>query len=284
MSEPVLRRVHGDGVKINLAVWEGKGTPILCLHGITANCRSFDVLARALTPKHRLLAMDLRGRGRSDRPSSGYSLQHHVRDILAVMDDLGLDRAVVMGHSLGAFISLAFGAEHAERVDRIVLVDGGGKLSPEQIDEVFQAIKPSLDRLGQVWPSAEDYLETMRAAPYIQPWSPFLESYYRYEIEETEGGVRCNIDPAHIREEEADVREVDPESYYARISCRVLILRATEGLFSPKDLLLPEPVIGKMLQGIRDAARFDVEGVNHYGIVFHTHAARDRALLEFLDS
>ncbi len=284
MSEPVLTRVHGDGLKINLAVWEGEAKPIICLHGITANCRSFDVLAQALSPKHRLLAMDLRGRGRSDKPPSGYSLQHHMRDLLAVMDHLGLDRAVLMGHSLGAFISLAFGAEHAERVDRIILVDGGGKLSPQQLDEVFKAIKPSLDRLGQVWPSAEAYLETMRSAPFIQPWSPVLEAYYRYEIEQAEGGVRCNIDPVHIREEAASVRQMDPESYYARINCKVLILRATEGLFSSRDLLLPEPVIGRMMAEIRGAERFDVEGVNHYGIVFQPHAARDRALLEFLAS
>ena len=188
MSEPIMKKVKGDGAEINLAIWEGADTPILCVHGITANCRSWDVLAAALTPKHRMLAMDLRGRGRSDKPPSGYSLEQHIRDIIGLMDDMRLDRAVLMGHSLGAFISLVFGAQHPERVDRIILVDGGGKLSPDQLEEVFAAIKPALDRLGQVFPSADAYIEAMKSAPYIHPWSPAIESYYRYELEAGDQG------------------------------------------------------------------------------------------------
>ena len=283
MSEPVMKRVKGDGVKINLAVWEGEGKPILCIHGITANCRSWDVLAPALTPKHRMIAMDLRGRGQSDKPATGYSMDHHMKDIIGILDEMGLEKAVLMGHSLGAFISLAFGARHADRVDRIILVDGGGKLSEEQFDEVFKAIKPALDRLGQVFPSAEAYLEKMRSAPYIHPWSDAIERYYRYELDETEGGVKCNIDPQHIQEEAGNVRKVSPDEFYAKVPSKVLILRATKGLFTEKDLLLPEPVVERMVEEIPNASRFDVEGTNHYGIVFQPHGSRDRAILEFLE-
>ena len=75
MVEPIMKKVKGDGIEINLAIWEGKGKPILCIHGITANCRCWDILAAALTPSYRVLAMDLRGRGKSDRPCRGYALQ-----------------------------------------------------------------------------------------------------------------------------------------------------------------------------------------------------------------
>ena len=75
MSEPVMTMVKGDGVNINLAVWEGDGKAVLCVHGITANCHCWDVLADSLTPDYRILAMDLRGRGRSDKPAEGYSLK-----------------------------------------------------------------------------------------------------------------------------------------------------------------------------------------------------------------
>ena len=63
MSKPTMIKAKGDGVKIQLAVWEGKGKRILSVHGITANCRFWDCLASALTPHHSLIAMDLRGRG-----------------------------------------------------------------------------------------------------------------------------------------------------------------------------------------------------------------------------
>jgi pimeloyl-ACP methyl ester carboxylesterase len=277
-----MKRVKGDGIEINLATWEGAGKPILCVHGITANCRCWDVLAAALAPEYRVLAMDLRGRGRSDKPPEGYALEYHLRDINCLLDDLGIDRAVIMGHSLGAFIGLAFAAENRDRVDRLILVDGGGDLSKAQMDKVFTGIKPALDRLGRVFPSAGEYLDKMKEAPYIHPWSAAIETYYRYEIEEVEEGVRTNIDPAHIQEEAANIRKLDCAPFYPEIKCKVLILRAPNGLFSLDDLLLPQDVIDKMMQEIPDVRRFNVEGTNHYGIVMQPHEARDRAIREFL--
>jgi len=55
MSEPVMIKAKGDGVKIQVAVWEGKGKSILCVHGLTANCRCWDVLASSLSPGIRSL-------------------------------------------------------------------------------------------------------------------------------------------------------------------------------------------------------------------------------------
>ena len=283
MSEPIMKEVSGDGVKINLAEWEGSRGPILCVHGITANCRCWDLLANVLAPEYRVLAMDLRGRGLSDKPAKGYSLENHLQDMNGLMGDLGIDQAVVMGHSLGAFIGLAFAAQYPNRVDRLILVDGGGDLSKKQMDNVFQGIKPSLDRLTKVFPSAEAYLTAMKQAPYIQPWSAEIEGYYRYEIESTEGGVRTNIHPSHIAEEAKNIRKVKSAAFYSQVRCPVLILRAPLGLLSDDDILLPEDVIDRMIRQIPDARRFDVAGMNHYGIVFQTHVARDRAIRKFLE-
>jgi pimeloyl-ACP methyl ester carboxylesterase len=283
MSEPFMEKVNGDGVQINLAIWEGNGRDILCVHGITANCRCWDVLASTLVPQHRVFAMDLRGRGHSEKPATGYALEYHMRDINCLLDDMGVDRAVIMGHSLGAFIALAFGAEYAHRVDRLILVDGGGDLSQEQLDNVFVGIKPALDRLGQVFPSEEAYLKKMGEAPYIKPWSSAIETYYRYEIEPVESGVQTNIDPTHIQEEAANIRKVKCAPFYPRLKCKALILRSPNGLLSQDDILLPEAVIDKMIREIPDARRFDVDGTNHYGIVFQPHEARDQTILKFLN-
>ena len=88
MIEPIMRKVTGDGIALQLAVWEGKGNQVLCVHGLTANCRCWDVIASSLAPENKILAMDLRGRGLSDKPSAGYSLQHHIREIVCLLDDL----------------------------------------------------------------------------------------------------------------------------------------------------------------------------------------------------
>ena len=283
MTEPIMKKVKGDGVQLNLAIWEGKAGPILCIHGITANCRCWDVLAEALSPDYRVMAMDLRGRGQSDKPPAGYSLDHHLRDINCLLDDLQLEQAVIMGHSLGAFIGLAFAAQYPQRTDRLILVDGAGDLSAEQFDKIFAGIKPALDRLGQIFPSADAYVDKMKQAPYLHPWTPMVETYCRYEIEAVEGGVRTNINPAHIQEESANIRKVKCASFYPRLQCRVLILRAPNGLLSQDDLLLPEDVVNKMTVDIPDVRRFDVADTNHYGILMKPHAARDAAIREFLN-
>ena len=283
MTEPIMKKAKGDGVQINLAIWQSNAGPILCVHGITANCRCWDVLAQALTPDYRVIAMDLRGRGQSEKPSTGYSLDYHLRDINSLLDDLQLERAVIMGHSLGAFIALAFAAQYPERTDRLILVDGAGDLSTDQMNKVFVGIKPALDRLGQIFPSADAYLDKMKQAPYLHPWTSAVETYCRYEIEAVDGGVRTNIDPAHIQEEAANFRKVNCASLYAGLRCKVLILRAPNGLLSQDDLLLPEDVVNKMTDEIPDARRFDVAGTNHYGILMKSHEARDQAIREFLE-
>ena len=282
MTEPIMTKAKGDGVKIQLALWEGRGKQILCIHGITANCRFWDCLASALSPHHKVIAIDLRGRGLSDKPPTGYSIEHHCKDILALMSDQGLERPVLMGHSLGAFISLVFAAQSPQRVDRLILVDGGGKLSETQMSKVFAGIKPSLDRLGQVFPSLETYLSQMKQAPYLQPWNSYMEAYFRYEIEEVEGGIRSRVHPKHIEEEARNLKKVDSREFYNKVKAPTLILRATKGMLAEDDLLLPEDVVDRMVHEIPNAKRVDVEGTNHYSILFQPNRKRDQNILKFL--
>jgi len=283
MTEPIMKKAKGDGVKIQLAIWEGDGKQILSIHGITANCRFWDCLASALAPHHRVIAIDLRGRGLSDKPPTGYSIEHHCKDILALMNDQGLERPVLMGHSLGAFISLVFAARNPQRVDRLILVDGGGKLSETQMAKVFAGIKPSLERLGKIFPSLEAYLTLMKQAPYLQPWNSYMETYFRYEIEEAKGGVRCRVPPKPIEEEARNLGKVDSREYYTKVMTPTLILRATKGMLAEDDLLLPEDVVDRMIREIPNAKRVDVEGTNHYSILFQPNMKRDQAILKFLN-
>jgi pimeloyl-ACP methyl ester carboxylesterase len=282
MHEPIMKKTKGDGINLQVAIWEGAGKEILSIHGLTANCRFWDCLANALSPRHKLIAMDLRGRGLSDKPPTGYSIDSHCKDVLALMDDLGLRRPVLMGHSLGAFISLVYAARNPQRVDRLILVDGGGKLAEAQMAKVFAGIKPSLDRLGKIFHSFEDYLSQMKQAPYLQPWNPFMDKYFQYEVEEVEGGVRSRVHPKHIEEEAQNLGKVDSTQFYQKVICPTLILRATKGMLAKDDLVLPEDVADRMVQEMPNAKRVDVEGTNHYTILFQPDQKRDQAILDFL--
>jgi pimeloyl-ACP methyl ester carboxylesterase len=227
--------------------------------------------------------MDLRGRGRSGKPPSGYSIEHHCRDIRSLLEDIGDAKPVLVGHSLGAAIALGFGALYPDQVDRIILIDGGGKLSEEQKEKVFAGIKPSLDRLGKVFPSFEVYLSLMKMAPFLQPWPQALEASLLHELEEVDGGVRSSVQPEHIEEEILNLMKVDASQAYPKINCPVLILRAKEGMLVEDDILLPEKAIEIMIREIPDARVVDVEGTNHYSIIFQPNEVRDRAILDFLE-
>ena len=229
-----------------------------------------------------MIAMDLRGRGLSDKPPTGYSIGNHCKDILALMNDQNLKRPVLMGHSLGAFISLVFAARYPKKIDRLILVDGGGKLSKAQMAKVFAGIKPSLDRLGQVFPSWEAYLAQMKQAPYLQPWNSYMETYFRYEVEKAKRGVRSRVHPKHIEEEAKNLGKVDSRKFYKRVKVPTLILRATKGMLAKDDLLLPENVVERMVREIPNAKRVDIKGANHYSILFQPKQKRDQTILEFL--
>lgn len=283
---PVMMKVSGAGVGIQLALWfdpaDPGGEAILCVHGLSANLRCWDNIILSLGERHPFMAMDLRGRGHSDQPPTGYSLSTHVADIRAILDGMKMGRITLMGHSLGAYISLAFAATYPERMERLILVDGGGHLPPEQWERVNQALKPALARLGVVFPTFEDYVSPLKNSPLFHPWTETLENYFRYEIIAVNGGVRSRINPENIREEAENLVKTDILALYPKITCPTLILRATEGLFIKEDVVLPEDVAALMVSYIPQANLLEVTGANHYSIVFYPQEKRDRAINDFL--
>ncbi len=282
LLKPRFETARGDGIDLHMALWEGQGPRVVCIHGLTANCRCWDPAARQLFPRVRVAAPDLRGRGRSGRPPHGYSVAHHVADLKSLLDHLDLESAVIMGHSLGAVITLAFAARYPERVIRAVLWDGGGQLSEAETQRVFTGIQPALQRLAQVYADAEAYLRARRQTPFLQPWSLALETYFRYELETVPDGVRANIQAEHILEEIQQLGELDVGALYSRVRCPLLILRALKGLLAPDDILLPDHAVAEMRRQMPQLRCVDLPGANHYSVLFHPNAVRDYALREFL--
>ncbi len=282
MSQPEMPRAPGDGLELQLARWPGPGPALLAVHGLTANCRCWDTMARELGGQRELLALDLRGRGRSDKPASGYSLEHHCADIDAMLDHLGHQRVGLMGHSLGAYISLAYAATRPQRVERLILMDGGAVLSPEQWARVGEGIAPSLERLDKMFASCEEMISLSRGAPFLQPWNQALEDYYSYDCQEAPGGVVSSTSLATTQQERANLNQVDVGGFYPRVSCPVLVLRATQGVLAPDQMVLPPDATANLLAALPQAELADMEGLNHFTIIFHPNAERKRAVEDFL--
>jgi len=277
-----MLRAPGDGLEIQLARWPGPKPAVLAVHGLTANCRCWDTMAQELGGQRELLAMDLRGRGRSDKPATGYSLENHCADIDAVLDHLGHERAALMGHSLGAYISLAYAATRPQRVERLILVDGGAVLSQEQWARVGEGIAPSLERLDKVFASCEQMISLSRGAPFLQPWNQALEDYYSYDCQEGPGGVVSGTSLATTQQERANLNQVDVSRFYPQVGCPVLVLRAAQGVLAPEQMVLPSDATANLLAALPQAELAEMHKLNHFTIIFHPHAERARAVETFL--
>src|SRR4051794_39413012 len=100
----------------------GQGTPVVLIHGVGADGSSWDAITSALVPHCRVIRLDLRGHGRSGHIAGDCSLDDFVRDVIDVMDTVGVARAHIVGFSLGGMIAQAIALDHPDRVDRLVLL------------------------------------------------------------------------------------------------------------------------------------------------------------------
>ena len=135
--------VEVGGLRFHV-VDEGKGTPVVLLHGFPDTARIWRSQIEALTAAgYRAIAPDLRGRGRSERPArvSDYALPALVGDVTGIMDALGVGRAHVVGHDWGAGVAWALASLFPQRVDHLVVISVG-----------FPGVtRPDLEALQKAW-------------------------------------------------------------------------------------------------------------------------------------
>jgi pimeloyl-ACP methyl ester carboxylesterase len=115
--------LHGHRVSYRRG---GSGPALLLLHGITNSSQTWEGVAPRLVERFTLIAPDLLGHGESATPRGDYSLGAHASGARDVMTALGIERATVVGHSLGGGIAMQFAYQFPERCERLVLVSSGG--------------------------------------------------------------------------------------------------------------------------------------------------------------
>jgi pimeloyl-ACP methyl ester carboxylesterase len=221
-----------NGIQLHYLDHGGGGPTLVLLPGLTANAHAFDGLILAgLGSRFRVLALDLRGRGLSDKPVTGYSMPEHAADVIALLDELGVGRAVMCGHSFGGLLTLYLAARHPERVNKLVIIDSSAMLINPRTREL---IKPSLDRLGKSVPSWGLYLEAMKRAPFFTDWwDPAIESYFRADVEMGEdGAVRPRSRPDNIAEAIDGAGKEDWPAHLAAIRQPAILLHAP-GAYGP---------------------------------------------------
>ena len=275
-----MQRVTVDSITLATHEWGGRGPAVVAIHGLTSNHTVWYPMAAALGGSHRLIAYDLRGRGDSDKPPTGYSLGQHAADLLALLDRLRVDRAIVMGHSLGAHIGVRFATLHPERVAKLVLFDGGLDVRAEILD----SLAPAIGRLGVEFPSLEKFLGMLKSLPMFEGrWNDDLARHYTYDVEPgPNGGVRSKVARHAIEEEVANLQRTRLWVWHHQVQAPTLLFRAPDGLLRADDCLMTQEEAEAMARAIPTCRLVVVPNTNHYTVVLGGHPMVRHELAAFL--
>ncbi len=216
-----------NGIELAFTDFGGEGVPLLLMPGLTSNRHAFVGLVRTgLTQHVRLIVVDMRGRGESDKPATGYSMADHAKDIIGLMDVLGIQQVVIGGHSFGGMMSWYIAAHYPERVRACVVIDAGLEVADRS---VVEKIRPSLDRLGVPIPSWEVFLNAIKATPYFDDgwWHEDAETFYRADMETlTDGQVRSRVSKEAIYQVMDHMLELDWHDIVARATQPCLLIHS----------------------------------------------------------
>jgi pimeloyl-ACP methyl ester carboxylesterase len=256
----------------------GDAPPVIAIHGITSTSRSWLAIARALGERASLIALDLRGRGRSNTLPPPYGIDAHVRDVIAVLDHFGLPRAVIAGHSLGAYIAARLATLHPERIDSLVLVDGGLTIpqsegvDPEAFMEEF--LGPTLARFEMTFPDLAAYRSWWSEHPAVRGADingADLTEYAAHDLVGEPGEMRSSVNPAVVRDDGVDLFEITDATV---LDVAATFLCAPRGMIDDPNPMQPMSIVQAWAAQDPDRRRaIEVPDVNHYTIAWGAHGA-----------
>ncbi|SDC24177.1 Alpha/beta hydrolase family protein [Geodermatophilus telluris] len=285
LREPRQIAVPVDGGELSALHWaaDAPGSPIAVLvHGITANAMAWARVADALAGEFEVVAPDLRGRAGSAGLPGPYGLERHVADVAAVLDrfgadgDAGADAAVLVGHSMGAFVAAMAAAGAArDAVHGLVLVDGGLALPQPpgaDVDAMLSAVLgPSLDRLSTTFPDVAAVRAFWARHPAVGPWvdDPAVAAYLARDLAPGGPPLRSACVPEAVRVDGGDVL------------LNERVLEATTDLPVPATLLWARRGLLDQVPGLYDEVRLaglglepsgitarEVPDTNHYSVLW----------------
>ncbi len=255
--------------------------PVIAIHGLTRNSADFGTIAPLIAATgRRVLALDVRGRGRSDRAADPMTYQPpiYAKDVLALMDQAGIGRAVFLGTSMGGLITMALTAMAPERVAAAILNDIGPEVAPEGLARIAAYTGQKVEIRN--WDDAADYARRTNGAalPHYgaDDWMAFARRVFR---EGPDGVPVLDYDPdisAPMRAagKGALVPDLWPAFRNLAEGRKLMLVRG-----ATSDLLSPD-IAGRMREAAPHMAFVEVPGVGHAPMLDEP-AARD-AILDFL--
>jgi pimeloyl-ACP methyl ester carboxylesterase len=227
-QRPEIGRVDSDGCSINYLAWGRVGAPgLVFIHGGAAHANWWSFLVPLLADHYRVVAMDLSGHGDSGRRSD-YTLANWAGEVMAVAGMAGMAaRPVVVGHSMGGFVSIGTAALHGEDLLGIVILDSPVSAPDPETEAARQG---NIFGPLRVYPTVEAALARFRTVPEQPHYLPYVMDHVgRTSLRSVEGGWSWKYDPNIFVPARSEPRELLP-----KVSCRVALFRSEHGLVTPE--------------------------------------------------
>jgi pimeloyl-ACP methyl ester carboxylesterase len=240
---PAERRFQVTGLTLAAEVWGAPGErPVLASHGWLDNAGSFELLAPRL-PGCEIVALDLAGHGFSDFRSadSAYNIWQDVGDLLDVANELGWQRCTLLGHSRGAGISLLFAAAFPERVDKLILLEGGVPLTsepdeaPAGLADALREARALRGKAGRVFSQRATAIAE-RAAGFSKVTTAAAEVLARRSLREVPGGYQWHADQRLKAQSELRLTADHARAFARSVRAPTLLLLATQSPFADRQL------------------------------------------------
>ena len=229
IAEPAeSRAISVEGARIHYLRWGATRRPgIVFVHGGAAHAHWWSFIAPLFLPLYRVAAIDLSGHGDSERRAD-YPRELWAREVMAVADDAGFDGPpIVVGHSMGGFVTIATAAEFGHRLAGAVVLDSPVR-RPDPEEE--EGARGKAFRHPKVYPDVATALEHFRTVPDQPSSLPYvLDHVARHSLVEVADGWTWRFDPVIFRRSTPRAtREM-----LADVKCRVALFRAEYGLVTP---------------------------------------------------
>jgi pimeloyl-ACP methyl ester carboxylesterase len=281
---PRERRFELPGLTLAAEIWGSAGErPILASHGWLDNAGSFELLA-PLLPGCEIVALDLAGHGLSGSrsPDSAYNIWQDVGDLLDVADTLGWRRLTLLGHSRGAAISMLFAGTFPERVEKLVLLEGGLPITAEAGEApagLAQALRESRElsgKSGRVFRERATAIAE-RAGGFSKVTTAAAERLARRSLREVPGGWQWHADQRLKAQSELRLTPEHARAFARRVTAPVLLLFAQMSPFVDRPLFQELPTLFANVETGR------VPGGHHFHLEGSEAAIAER-IRRFLDS
>ncbi|MEU1493768.1 alpha/beta hydrolase [Streptomyces sp. NPDC005776] len=255
---------------------------VVALHGITANALSWGPVARLLAGRVTLVAPDLRGRAGSSGLPGPYGIAAHADDVAALTGALGLERVVLAGHSMGAFVAALAAVRHPDRFGPLLLVDGGiGFPAPTHLtpDELLTAvIGPAMDRLSMTFTDRAAYRAFWQAHPAFRTaWSDEVDAYIQRDLTGGEPALHSTCRIEAVRDDGVGLFDAEVLDAVRKLPAEATLLWAARGLMDEEQGLYDERRLAAADLGGTRVEPVAVRDVNHYTVLTGERGGREIA-------